>query len=78
MSGTLKPLPALKEGQSWSCVNGCGECKPALTRFEYSREEDLNGNLIRSDTTWIWTSDCCEDDVLIWDETLQDVIYWEV
>ena len=59
---------AMPEKHSWCCANGCGDCRPVLIDFEYSRTEDIDGNLIESKTEKVWASHCCSDDLELWDE----------
>lgn len=70
------PLPAITDRQSWSCANGCGACTPVQVNFEYSRTEDMAGNLIESRTEKVWVSNCCAEDLLLWDEDKQDFVEW--
>lgn len=63
-------LPELTEGQSWSCGNGCGECEPIPSEFEYSRIETVGGLLIESKTERVFLSDCCNAELFLWDEKI--------
>ena len=70
-------LPTITERQSWCCENGCGECRPVQIDFEYSRTEDMDGNLIDSKTEKIWASHCCEAGLDLWDEDSQRFVEFE-
>lgn len=70
-------LPEITYKQSWCCSQGCGICVPKQIDFEYSRTEDRHGNLIESKTEGIWVSECCEAELMLWDETLQDFVEFE-
>lgn len=67
-------LPELTKSQSWCCSEGCGDCLPVTTDFEYSRIEDRQGNLIESKTEKFFVSHCCRAELLLWDEEKQDHI----
>ena len=71
-------LPELKDGQSWCCGNGCGDCKPVKTKFEYSRTETPSGKLIESKTEDNFVSDCCGSELMLWDSKKQDTVGYEV
>lgn len=73
---TTEQLPAISDRQKWCCENGCGECRPVQTDFEYSRTEDDKGNVLESLTEKIWVSHCCKADLMLWDEDKQDFIVW--
>lgn len=71
----MKKLPELKSGQQW-CCGGCGSGivkTPRKTAFEYSREEFPNGNVI-SKTSVRYVAPCCNGDLMLWDEALQDTV----
>ncbi len=70
-------LPMLNSGQSWCCDKGCGTCLPMQIDFEYSRTEDLDGNLLESKTHKAWVSDCCKADLLQWDESKNEFVPWD-
>lgn len=72
-----KELPALQDGQSWCCDNGCGETKPVVKQFEYSREEDRAGNLIESKTVPVWRSGCCGVGLFLHDRATETSTSWE-
>lgn len=72
----MEQLPTINNRQKWCCENGCGECRPVQTDFEYSRTEDESGNVIESLTEKIWVSHCCKADLMLWDEDKQDFIVW--
>lgn len=71
-------LPEIGKTQSWCCENGCGECKPVMDDFEYSRTEDMAGNLIESKTEVVWVSNCCKADLMLWDEDKQNFVDFEM
>lgn len=73
----MSRLPIASASQQWCCSNGCGECKPRDSTFEYYREEDVDGNLVESRTQPISVSHCCRADLLLWDESKQDFVEWE-
>lgn len=77
MTEQLKPLPICQPGQDWCCENGCGATTPRLKPFEYSREEDLNGNLIESKSVMVWRSACCGAGLFLYDETTGEATDWE-
>ena len=64
----------IPKNQVWCCANGCGECKPVETDFEYYREETFSGELISSLSEKIWVSDCCKAAIMLWDENLKDFV----
>ena len=72
----MEELPTITDRQSWCCENGCGECRPVQIDFEYSRTEDMDGNLIESKTEKVWASHCCKAELMLWDEDRQDFIDW--
>jgi hypothetical protein len=76
-SYALKSLPVLTPGQSWCCDNGCGVTVPSVRQFEYSREEDRHGNLIKSKTAPVWRSACCDTTLFIYDEATGSSTSWE-
>ena len=71
----MKTLPMLNSRERWCCALGCGFCeaKPALV--EYSRTEHDNGD-VESKSRRVYVSSCCEADILLWNEDVQDVIEW--
>jgi hypothetical protein len=69
-------LPKIEAQQSWCCENGCGECKPVQIDFEYSRTEDMAGNMIESKTEKVWVSQCCKAGLDLWDEAKQGFVEW--
>ncbi len=73
MDGVMK-LQEITDRQSWCCENGCGECQPVQIDFEYSRTEDMAGNLIESKTKKVWVSHCCHAELELWDEEKQGFI----
>lgn len=70
-------LPEITKSQSWCCSEGCGDCTPVPTDFEYSRTEDRQGNLIESKTEKIFVSNCCGAELMLWDEEKQDNVAFE-
>jgi hypothetical protein len=70
-------LPQLTATQSWCCGNGCGECKPKETLFEYSRTEFPNGE-VHSRHEPLYVSACCYAELFLWDEAVQDVIPYKL
>lgn len=71
----MSHLPKITSGQSWWCINGCGECKPKESLFEYSRTEHSNGD-IESKSQRVFVSHCCHTDLMLWDEGKQDFVEW--
>ncbi len=70
-------LPTLTEHQIWCCSNGCGECKPKQTLFEYSRTEFTDGEIhFKSET--IFVSSCCDADLFLWDFKVDDEVSFEL
>lgn len=67
-------LPEIGPTQSWSCENGCGECKPKQIDFEYARTEDPPGTVTERKVGKIWVSECCEADLMLWDEGKQNFV----
>lgn len=67
-------LPQKEPHQEWCCSEGCGNCSPVQADFEYYREEDLQGNVLDTKSMKIWVSNCCNADLLLWDEQQQDFV----
>lgn len=70
----MEQLPTITNQQIWCCANGCGECRPVQIDFEYSRTEDMDGNLLDSKTEKVWASHCCHAELELWDEDKQAFI----
>ena len=71
------PLPEIAPQQSWCCENGCGECTPVQTDFEYSKTTDSAGNVLESKIEKIWVSHCCKAELMLWDESKQYFVEWQ-
>jgi len=67
-------LPDLEPQQVWCCENGCGECE--LTEYRHPRmeEEDFQGNLLNAEYHYHQVSQCCEAEVFLWDNKLNDEV----
>lgn len=72
-----RPLPEIGERQAWCCNEGCGICSPIQVDFEYLRTTDDAGNLVESRTQKVWRSDCCNAELMLWDEIAQTFVAWE-
>jgi hypothetical protein len=72
----LKPLPELTATQSWCCEHGCGETKPRVDQFEYSRTEDKHGRLLESKAAPVWRSTCCGAELFLFDDATQTSTPW--
>lgn len=70
----MKQLPSIEVHQSWCCARGCGECRAVQIDFEYSRTEDMDGNLLESKTDRVWASHCCHSELMLWDDKKQNFI----
>lgn len=50
----------------WCCIHGCGECKPVLVEYRVF-VRTCNGELEAQETQPRMVSDCCGDDMFLWD-----------
>jgi hypothetical protein len=51
----------------WTCNNGCGNCDVKRIDFEYSRTEDMAGNVLERSTEPRLVSKCCGAGLVMWD-----------
>lgn len=62
-------LPEIALDQVWCCSEGCGECQPVQTEFEYGRATDLRtGAVTERKVGQVWVSACCKADLMLWDK----------
>ena len=72
-------LPKITPTQSWACENGCGECKPVLRDIiVYEAMDADTGKLIHLETEPAWVSDCCEVELLLYDESISDFVDYQI
>jgi hypothetical protein len=73
LRGKIRFVAVPPEGFEYCCDNGCDVVVPYPNLFEYSREEDAEGLLIKSKTKPLWACHCCGEDVQLYETATGNV-----